>query len=134
MPSTIKLQDATNNSMDALFKTMNTNTAKETVNPASTVVTEKIPNAAAFGIFSVTTVEAGFTVSFAVFVFIVLKSASIELLVASCSLIVDGIFYPPTLFEIFSLLRYLQELQSLLVFQSLFLNMPEPECSSAELS
>ena len=46
MPSTIKLQDATNNSMDALFKTMNTNTAKETVNPASTVVTEKIPNAA----------------------------------------------------------------------------------------
>ena len=47
MPSTIKLQDATNNSMDALFKTMNTNTAKESVNPASTVVTEKIPNAAA---------------------------------------------------------------------------------------
>lgn len=47
MPSTIKLQDATNNSMDALFKTMNTNTAKETVNPASTVVTEKIPNAVA---------------------------------------------------------------------------------------
>lgn len=46
MPSTIKLQDATNNSMDALFKTMNTNTAKESVNPASTVVTEKIPNAA----------------------------------------------------------------------------------------
>ena len=45
MPSTIKLQDATNSSMDALFKTMNTNTAKETVNPASTVVTEKIPNA-----------------------------------------------------------------------------------------
>ena len=47
MPSTIKLQDATNNSMDALFKTMNTNTAKKTANPASTVVTEKIPNAAA---------------------------------------------------------------------------------------
>lgn len=46
MPSTIKLQDATNNSMDALFKTMNTNTAKESVNPASTVVTEKIPTAA----------------------------------------------------------------------------------------
>lgn len=43
MPSTIKLQDATTNSMDSLFKTMNTNTAKETVKPASTVVTEKIP-------------------------------------------------------------------------------------------
>lgn len=43
MPSTIKLQDATTNSMDALFKTMNTNTAKETVKPASSVVTEKIP-------------------------------------------------------------------------------------------
>ena len=43
MPSTIKLQDATTNSMDSLFKTMNTNTAKETVKSASTVVTEKIP-------------------------------------------------------------------------------------------
>lgn len=42
MPSTIKLQDATTNSMDSLFKTMNTNTAKETVKSASTVVTEKI--------------------------------------------------------------------------------------------
>lgn len=43
MPSTIKLQDATTNSMDALFKTMNTNTAKETVKPSASVVTEKIP-------------------------------------------------------------------------------------------
>ena len=42
MPSTIKLQDATTNSMDSLFKTMNTNTAKETVKPASTVETEDI--------------------------------------------------------------------------------------------
>ena len=42
MPSTIKLQDATTNSMDSLFKTMNTNTAKETVKPASTVVTEDV--------------------------------------------------------------------------------------------
>ena len=47
MPSTIKLQDATTNSMDALFKTMNTNTAKETVKTVSPVVTEKIPEAAA---------------------------------------------------------------------------------------
>lgn len=42
MPSTIKLQDATTNSMDALFKTMNTNTAKDAAK-ASSVVTEKIP-------------------------------------------------------------------------------------------
>ena len=59
MPSTIKLQDATNNSMDALFKTMNTNTAKETVNPTSTVVTEKIPNAAAKPKVSASVSEAG---------------------------------------------------------------------------
>ena len=42
MPSTIKLQDATTNSMDALFKTMSKNTAKEA---SETVVTEKIPPA-----------------------------------------------------------------------------------------
>jgi len=59
MPSTIKLQDATNNSMDALFKTMNTNTAKETVNPASTVVTEKIPNIAAKPKANASVSEAG---------------------------------------------------------------------------
>ena len=59
MPSTIKLQDATNNSMDALFKTMNTNTAKETVNPASTVVTEKIPNTVAKPKVSASVSEAG---------------------------------------------------------------------------
>lgn len=59
MPSTIKLQDATNNSMDALFKTMNTNTAKENVNPVSTVVTEKIPNAAAKPKASASVSEAG---------------------------------------------------------------------------
>lgn len=33
MPSTIKLQDATSSSMSELFKTMNTNTAKESVKP-----------------------------------------------------------------------------------------------------
>ena len=44
MPSTIKLQDATTNSIDALFKTMNTNTAKES--SASSVVTDSIPSSA----------------------------------------------------------------------------------------
>ena len=47
MPSTIKLQDATTNGMDALFKTMNTNTAKETVKTGPAVVTETIPEAEA---------------------------------------------------------------------------------------
>ena len=42
MPSTIKLQDATNNSMDALFKTMNTNTAKEVKTAVDT--TPKVDN------------------------------------------------------------------------------------------
>lgn len=59
MPSTIKLQDATNNSMDALFKTMNTNTAKDTVKPTSTVVTEKIPAAEAKPKVSASVSETG---------------------------------------------------------------------------
>lgn len=42
MASTIKLQDATSTSMDSLFKTMNTNTAKEENKIASTPKAESI--------------------------------------------------------------------------------------------